>query len=265
MPTFERATVSLHYEEVGAGEPALVFLHGWCDDAGNWAATTEAFAGTHRCVVPEMRGHGRSGMPRDHAFFPEALASDVVALCGAAGIERPVLVGHSFGGFLAALVVSRSPGFARAVVVEDQVLDFRGFRTQMLALEGVIRGPESHMPFRDQFFESMVSPAMTAEGRDLIHSAKRATPAEVGLALWAVLFEYTADEIAETSDRLMAALGSLPALTVEAAPQPEYHAALEKAAPSARREVIESGHWIHLERPEAFRALLGDFLRGLED
>ncbi|MEX2081747.1 MAG: alpha/beta hydrolase [Dehalococcoidia bacterium] len=263
MPTFERPTVSLHYEDSGAGEPAIVFLHGWCDDAAGWAATAADFSETHRCIVPEMRGHGRSGMPRDHGYFPEALAGDVVALCGHLGVEHPVLVGHSFGGFLAASIAHRHPSFARAVVVEDQPLDLRGFHAQMLAIESVVRDPEAHVAFREQFLDSLVSPAMPPADRDLLNASSRATPVEVGQALWAPLFEFTSDEIAERSDQLMAALSRQPSLTVEAAPQQAYHAALGLLAPSVGTAVIPSGHWIHLEHPAEFRAALREFLSRL--
>ncbi|MGH2632428.1 MAG: alpha/beta fold hydrolase, partial [Tepidiformaceae bacterium] len=60
MPTFERPTVTLHYEDTGGDGPALVFLHGWCDSAESWASTIEAFRSGFRCIAPDMRGHGQS-------------------------------------------------------------------------------------------------------------------------------------------------------------------------------------------------------------
>lgn len=259
MPTFDRPHVSLHYEDQGQGPP-LVFLHGWCDAPQSWADTAAGLSGEYRCIVPAMRGHGQSGQPLDHAYTPEALSGDVVALCTAAGVERPVLVGHSFGGFLAATVASRFPGFARAVVIEDQVLDLGGFAEQMRAAEAVIRSPESHMAFRTQLFDSMVSEAMPLKGRALVGGMKEATPPEVGMALWAALFDLTPGEIAERSVALMTALEEQPSLTIEASPQPEYHARLAALAPSAETAVLEAGHWIHLERPAEFREALRGFL-----
>jgi pimeloyl-ACP methyl ester carboxylesterase len=115
MPELNRPTVSLNYEDEGSGDPALVFLHGWCDSSSVWAETTAALSTRHRCLAPDMRGHGQSGQPRDFCYAAEALANDVVAVCEAAAVTRPVLIGHSFGGMLAAVVAARSPGFARAL------------------------------------------------------------------------------------------------------------------------------------------------------
>jgi len=262
MPNLQRPTVSLNYADRGSG-PALVFLHGWCDGSASWGATMDEFAANYRCLAPDMRGHGGSGMPSDHAYFPEALSNDVVALCEAAGVDQPVLVGHSFGGFLAAFTAARFPGFARAIVVEDQLLDLVGFAAQMQTLAPVIRSPESHMAFRGQFFESMVSPTMPPASRRIIEELKQSTPVEIGTALWGVLFEYSPAEIAANSERLMGAFANQPSLTIESAGQPEYHAKLANYAPGIRTAVIEAGHWIHLERPDEFRAELRAFLAAI--
>lgn len=260
MPTLERPTVTLNYHDFGAGD-TLVFLHGWCDSAQSWRATAEQFAAEgYRCLVPEMRGHGGSGVPRDHAYFPEALSNDVVALCQAVGAERPVLVGHSFGGFLAAFTAMRFPAFARALIVVDQVLALRPFAEQMRAAEGFIRGADTHMTFRSQMFGSMVSPAMSDEGRAVVEGMAAQTPVETGLALWAALFEYTPDEIEAMGDRMLQGFANQPTLTIEAQPNPDYHALVANTVPSAQALVIEGGHWVHLEHPGPFADTLRRFL-----
>ncbi|HKS92416.1 MAG TPA: alpha/beta fold hydrolase, partial [Tepidiformaceae bacterium] len=138
MASIERPTVTLNCREAGSGPP-LVFLHGWCDGSESWSATMDAFAGSHHCIAPDMRGHGDSGMPRDHCYTSEALTNDIVAVCEQTGARHPVLVGHSYGGYLAAETARRFPGFARAIVVEDQALDLRAFTGQMRAVEFLIR------------------------------------------------------------------------------------------------------------------------------
>lgn len=259
MSTLQRPTVELHYEDTGRGRD-LVFLHGWCDGSASWASTIAAFSADYRCLAPDMRGHGRSGVPRDHAFTVEALTNDIVALCEAAGVSAPVLIGHSYGGYLAAETARRFPGFARAIVVEDQALDLSGFAVQMRALESVIRSPDSHMAFRGQMLGSMMSPLMPSEDRAMLEALQEATPVGVALGLWAALFEFSEDEIAQRSADLIAALGKQPSLTIEHAPSPEYHALVARLAPSAQAQVLGAGHWIHLEQPAEFRSLIRTFL-----
>ena len=263
MPAFERPTVTLHYEDTGGDLPAVVFLHGWCDSSGGWGGLTAALRGSFRCIAPDMRGPGQSGLPRDHCYSAEALSNDVAAICESLDVVRPVVIGHSFGGYLAAEISRRFPRFARGVVIEDQVLDLRGFGSQMRTLEAVIRSPETHMAFRKQLFDSMISSAMPPADRELVHRAMEATPVEVGQALWAPLFEFTLPELGERSDALMAALGNQPSLSLDSQPQPDYYAKLEGFAPGTRTEVIESGHWVHLERRADVLAALDRFFASL--
>lgn len=263
MPELERPTVTLHYEDAGQSRdalPAIVFLHGWCDGSPGWADTIAEFSSEFRCLAPDMRGHHRSGAARDHCYSAEALSNDVVALCDSLSIEYPVLVGHSFGGYLAAEVARRFPGFARGLLIEDQPLDLRGFGAELRTLESVVRGAETHLQFRQQFLASMLTDAMPTASRKVVEDLVTNTPVDLALALWAPLFEYSADELAERSDALMRALNSQAAMTIEHADAPAYHTLLRTHAPYVATRVIRSGHWIHLERPAEFRAELRDFL-----
>ena len=260
MPQAVRPTCTLHYEDTGGEGPALVFLHGWCDGSPSWAAMLEAFAGRYRCIAPDMRGHGRSEQPRDHGYSLEALSNDVVAVCAAAGVTNPVLIGHSYGGLLAALTADRYPGFPRAIVVEDQALDLRPLRARLKELEPRIFSPEGHLPFRMQFFDSMVSPAMPDLGRALIGGLKEATPVDVGQALWSQLFALTENEVAAFSAALCEALELQPSLVLHAEDDEAYFREVRAASPGTAVEVIPGGHWIHLERPEEFEAAVRRFL-----
>lgn len=263
MPEMRRPTVNLHYEDLGSGELAVVFLHGWCEAGSSWSETVADLRDEFRCIVPDMRGHGLSGQPLDCCYSPEALSNDIIALCAELRIAHPVLVGHSFGGFLAATVASRYAGFARAIVVEDQPLDLRAFATQMRAAEGLIRSPETHMAFRSQLFASMISSEMPPESRALIEELKFSTPVEVGLALWAALFELTPDEIAARSDELMAALANQPSCLIDGQRVPGYYESVQQFAPKAARGILDCGHWVHLEKPKEFQAALRAFLRSV--
>lgn len=260
MPELLRPTVKLHYEDTQDGDQAIVFLHGWCDGSPSWAATLADFESEYRCIAPDMRGHNRSGQPRDFCYMAEALTNDVVALCESLSVTRPIVVGHSYGGMLAAIVADRFPGFARAIVVEDQPLDFRPFAAQMLSLESVIRGEESHMAFRNQLLGSMMTELMPADSKAMLESLKHSTPPEVGMALWAALFEFSGSEMEAFGDRLMAALAQQPSALIDAQETEGYYATVRAAAPGVQISTLGGGHWVHLERPIEFRAALRGFL-----
>jgi proline iminopeptidase len=70
-------------------------------------------------VYLDLRDHGRSdrGNPADWSF--EACGDDVRMFCDALGIERPIVFGHSLGGFVALEYAVRHPGHARALVLQS--------------------------------------------------------------------------------------------------------------------------------------------------
>ncbi|MEV1003291.1 alpha/beta hydrolase [Nonomuraea sp. NPDC050202] len=96
----------------GSGQDVLL-LHGGGRTRGDW----EAFAGLlvgagFRPVSMDLRGHGESGAA---PWSWAAALGDVTAVAGAYGLRRPVIVGHSLGGMVAALWAAGHPECRLAV------------------------------------------------------------------------------------------------------------------------------------------------------
>ena len=66
MPTLTRDGVALYYEVHGAG-PTLLLSHGFSATSAMWQGQIAALSATHRLVLWDMRGHGRSDYPDDPA------------------------------------------------------------------------------------------------------------------------------------------------------------------------------------------------------
>ena len=75
-------------------------------------------------VYLDLRDHGRSARqdPADWSF--ETCADDVRAFCDTIGIARPIVYGHSMGGFVAMLYGARHPGHAGALVLQSTYARF---------------------------------------------------------------------------------------------------------------------------------------------
>ena len=86
-------------------KPTLLLLHGGPGfDHSGFRPFFDRFADTHQVVLYDHRGNGRSdGWDNPSNWNLDRWADDVVALCEALGIERPVVLGQSFGGFVAQL------------------------------------------------------------------------------------------------------------------------------------------------------------------
>jgi len=89
--------VAIKYETAGRGEPALVFVHCWTCNRGNWDQQVEYFKGRNQVVRIDLAGHGESGKERKD-YTIEAFGGDVVAVVEKLGLKKVILIGHSMGG-----------------------------------------------------------------------------------------------------------------------------------------------------------------------
>jgi proline iminopeptidase len=113
--------VRLFVDVVGAGldpapdamvqKPSLVLLHGGPGfDHSSFRPYYDRFADTHQVVYVDQRGHGRSDQRDDPSGWNlDTWADDVARLSDALGLEHPVILGTSFGGFVAIRYAARHP------------------------------------------------------------------------------------------------------------------------------------------------------------
>lgn len=118
MQTININGAQVGYVEAGSGGPPIVFVHGWSCDDTFFAPQADHFSTTHRCVSVDLRGHRGLDAPTGSATIPTH-AADVVGLCEALGIERPVIAGHSMGGSIALEMAAQDPEFPAALVLVD--------------------------------------------------------------------------------------------------------------------------------------------------
>jgi pimeloyl-ACP methyl ester carboxylesterase len=105
------AGLSLHYLDQGTGGPPIVLLHGNGAMAEDFVASGlfGRLAARHRVIAFDRPGFGHSTRPRGRAWTPAAQAAVLLRGLRALGVERPVLVGHSWG-VLAALSMALQAG-----------------------------------------------------------------------------------------------------------------------------------------------------------
>jgi pimeloyl-ACP methyl ester carboxylesterase len=104
----ERREIPLPFTQTGNGANALVFIHGFLDDASFWRSTNEALEARNLSVVTlDLPGMGKAA-DDPGPFSLDRLAQTVASVVDAVG--RPtVLVGHSMGARIAELVARMRP------------------------------------------------------------------------------------------------------------------------------------------------------------
>jgi pimeloyl-ACP methyl ester carboxylesterase len=117
--------VRIVYSAAGAGETALVFVHGGLADRSFYDGQLRAFAERFRVIALDLAGHGESGADRKKWGIPE-FGADIKAVVAAEKLKRVILFGNSLGGPAAVEAALILPGIVIGVVGVDtfQRLDY---------------------------------------------------------------------------------------------------------------------------------------------
>ncbi len=101
-------------------KPTLLLLHGGPGyDHSGFKPAFSALADVAQIVYVDHRGHGRSDRRPAAEWTLDTFADDVVRLCDALGIVRPIVLGQSFGGFVAQRYIARHPAHPAKVVLSS--------------------------------------------------------------------------------------------------------------------------------------------------
>jgi non-heme chloroperoxidase len=96
--------LQLHVREWGnPNGPPILFIHGWSQNHLCWTKQVGGpLAQEFRLVALDNRGHGMSDKPleAEHYTDPQRWADDIAAVIEALRLDRPVLVGWSYGGLI---------------------------------------------------------------------------------------------------------------------------------------------------------------------
>lgn len=244
-------------------QPTVVFIHGVLNDHSVWILQSRWFANhSWNVLAIDLPGHCRSaGAPLASV---EAAADTVLALLDAAGIDRVALVGHSFGSLIALEVASRAPdrithlamiGTACPMVVSPALLD------------GALNAPQKAIAMVNAFSHSMMAPPPSTLGAGTwLHGSSRALmrrvlasnrDANVFYIGFKACNDYAGGEAAmeQVQCPVLFLLGAADQMT-----PPRTAKALQSKAANAKTVVVEAGHALMSEAPDAVLFALRDFL-----
>lgn len=247
--------IRVHYKNVGTGETALVFVHGWTCDLTFWRDQVPDFAGKTRVVLVDLPGHGRSDKP-DVDYTQDLFARGVHAALQDAGVKRAVLVGHSMGAPVIRQFYRRFPAETLALVsVDGRLSDPLPDTAAQKERLRLIYSPE-FKSFMSNAIDNMFIPQTSAEIREYIKTRMMNTPQRVSAGAIKGLFEpglWNEDPINVPMQAIMAK-GRLWT--------PEQELSFRKLAPNVDYHAMEGvGHFLMMEQPAAFNALLAEFLK----
>lgn len=218
----------------GQGAP-LVLIPGLASPAAVWDGTVDALCkrGPYQCHVLHLAGFAGKPAPAQPSL--DTVKEELAAYIRARGLHKPVLIGHSLGGFLALRLAADEPALPGRVVVVDalpalgalqapgvgaeQLREMAASRRQMMLQQT----PEQFQQFSAMSIKTMVTKpedgariagwgqqsdrvtviqAMTdLLGTDLRQDLKRVTAPVLVLGSWIAYRDYTTREVVEATFR----------------------------------------------------------------
>ena len=113
--------------------PALLLLHGGPGfDHSSFRPFFARLADIAQVFYVDHRGHGRSDRRPPGEWTLDTFADDVVRLSDALGIVRPIVLGQSFGGFVAQRYLARHPGHPSKVILSSTSPHMRADRKEAM-------------------------------------------------------------------------------------------------------------------------------------
>jgi pimeloyl-ACP methyl ester carboxylesterase len=111
----------LRVDDGGAGQPALVLVHGLGSELETWRPVLDRLRTSHRVIAYDQRGHGGSDPAAEYSVA--ALAEDLSRVIDALHIRNFWLVGHSFSGTVISAYAAHHPDRVAGLVYVDAVGD----------------------------------------------------------------------------------------------------------------------------------------------
>lgn len=235
----------------GSGDTPVLFLHSFAGDCTHWSPVLEALAPRRRVVAFDFSGHGTSPAVRGR-YSIRRLAQDVLTVANAQNLEHFVLVGHSMGAQVAAEFAAAGPQRVKKLILVDAPPAPGAMPADTIRQ---IRESLSQDPYGtiEQFWHQGPFVGARPETERRLSSSMRRLARNAAIELTDDALTYDA--------RIPLRQYHGPKFAI-VTPANDTPLSLQHALPDIEYAVIEgTGHWIHLDRPAEFIAVLERLLR----
>ncbi|HYS55823.1 MAG TPA: alpha/beta hydrolase [Thermoanaerobaculia bacterium] len=240
----------LHVDDGGRGSAVpVLFVHGNTGNLTQWRAQLDHVRQSRRAVAFDLRGMGQSETARNGDYSIKAMADDVEAVVDALQLRHFVIVGHSYGGTVVAAYAAGHPDRVAGVVFADSAGNVKIDPKQANAFLDRIRADKDAVV--PQWFAPILK-GSRGEVKNAVLESTRHTPADViAGALGGLL---------DVDMRQFLAAYRGPRIAIAAA-DIESPASLHVQFPDIPvKKIRGTGHWLMMDKPDAFNALLDEFL-----
>jgi pimeloyl-ACP methyl ester carboxylesterase len=185
--------MNLRLHEWGSeGEPGILLLHSLAAHGHWWDGVASRLRDRYHVIALDLRGHGGSewapsGTGGDGYTFDDYVG-DIAAVIDLLGWQRPIVMGHSLGGYLAATLAATHPERVGAVVVADIMTGFSDELAAQAARQAARPGPEFAGP-TECGARFRLSPPETTAPADVVHHLGSSGVVERKPGVWQYAFD----------------------------------------------------------------------------
>lgn len=236
------------YMRAGAGAP-LLLLHGNGHSWHEFADVIAPLGARFDVIAWDMPGHGGSDdiAPETAIETYAAILGDVIETLG---IDRPAILGSSVGGVIAAAYGASGGAASALILAETQFRTAEWWRKAWPMVETLFGKPvQTHDQVQARLKRKLDDALLDRWNRDRIRAGDNL------MGVMAAIAEF---DIAAAMARL-----DIPALLLfgEAGPTVDMAEAMRDATPNARTAIVpEAGHFVSIDRPDAFVREVATFL-----
>jgi pimeloyl-ACP methyl ester carboxylesterase len=238
---------AIYVDDGGDGGTPVVFLHSFGGDSTHWASQLDHLRHHRRALAIDLRGHGKSGRPKDLDYSVGAFVRDLEAVVEQLKLQRFVLVGHSLGASVANAYAGKHPNQVAGLVLVGAPgkVPPEQAKQVMASLEA------NYNQTMTQYMERLVRDAQP-HVRTLLYGQMANMPREDTIAIIGALFK---DDPLPAFERYKG-----PRLLVYAK-DADSQGGLQSLKPEAKQVGFEgTSHWPHLDKPKEFDEALDAFL-----
>lgn len=246
----------IHSSTVGKGSRTVILVHGWTCDESAWTEQVPVLAKKYRVVTLDLPGHGKSDLPKDGKFSMDLFARAIEAVRGEVKADHVVLVGHSMGTPVVLRYARLYPQHTVALVFVDGLILARqdpnakgGAAASPGARMGGPEGRKNRESMIRGFFSVSTTPSMQTKILNMMLGALEATAVGAINAMF--------DPAGYTAD-----VPNIPVLGIYADPSPlaTRESVLAHFSNAEYTQIPRTGHFLMIEKPDEFNALLLAFL-----
>ncbi|GLB45925.1 putative alpha beta-hydrolase [Lyophyllum shimeji] len=283
--TPEPATIielSLEYVDINPNaQKTIMMVHGWPSLWSTWSNQIQEFKEDYRLVVPDLRGFGESTHPGDTRTSGNMgdMVGDLVCILEHAGVSSAICMGHDWGSqvcyeaarmrpdIFAAVIGAVVPYIPSAGPFEDHTRDASNCQQPAPGL--VFAKPRLVPDAWGHVEEIPPVPFFTAEEEDYFVEQYSIQGFRYTLQFYMTENRYASWQLAQSQGNHTI---PQPALAIYPLNDPVADwmvaARLLKTAefvPNLSTELLEGAHWVHLENPVKFNAIVRAWLRKLDE